>query len=61
MLTRCKHCGAWIQTDYGQDEPAAHQDHEGTATDPRAPGDYDDICDVCNYGDGLRGGPERDQ
>jgi hypothetical protein len=53
MLTKCKKCGAWIETTYGADEPAAHLDHEGTQDDPRAPGDYDDICDQCNYGEDL--------
>lgn len=55
-LAKCKHCGAWINPQYGADAPALHQGHEGTAEDPRAPGDYDDICDVCNYrGDQLGG------
>ena len=52
-ITRCKHCGAYINTDYGKDEPALHSDHEGTKDDPAAPGDYDDVCAMCNYGLGL--------
>lgn len=53
--TQCIHCGSWINPAYGKDAPAEHSGHAGTLTDPRAPGDYDNICDVCNYGKGLRG------
>jgi hypothetical protein len=56
-LTRCKHCRAWINPKFGADEPAAHAGNRGTQADPRAPGDYDDICDVCNYDKGLSGRP----
>lgn len=58
-LTRCIHCDSWIKPAYGQDEPAKHQGHAGTKSDPRAPGDWDNICDVCNYAKGLQGGPRR--
>lgn len=54
-LTECRHCGATIETAYGEDPPSEHSDAEGTPDDPRAPGDYDNICDVCNYGKGLSG------
>jgi hypothetical protein len=56
-LSRCMHCDAFINPKYGADSPAVHAGHEGTEEDPRAPGDYDNICDVCNYAKGLRGGP----
>jgi hypothetical protein len=52
-LTRCKHCNCFINPKYGEDAPAEHQDHDGSKEDPRAPGDYDNICDRCNYGKGL--------
>jgi hypothetical protein len=56
-LTRCIHCDAYINPQYGKYSPAEHSGHSGTEEDPRAPGDYDNICDSCNYGKGLRGGP----
>jgi hypothetical protein len=49
-ITRCKECGAYINTAYGATSPAAHADHAGTKEDPRSPGDWDDICDACGYG-----------
>ena len=49
MLLRCKKCGCWIETDFGRDTPAEHQDARGTRKDPRSPGDSDDVCDVCDY------------
>lgn len=55
-ITKCKHCGAYINTAYGKDSPAEHTEHSGTYDDPKAPGDYDDICDVCNYKYNKRGG-----
>ena len=48
-ITKCKKCDAYINTEYGEVEPSFYQNHEGTRKDPRAPGDYDTICDVCNY------------
>jgi hypothetical protein len=57
MLTECRHCGAAIETTFGADSPAEHQDAEGTPDDPRAPGDWDDVCAPCGYGEGLPGGP----
>lgn len=57
MITRCKHCGCYIDTDLGEESPGATQDNEGSKDDPRATGEWDDICDQCNYGKGLRGGP----
>ena len=50
MLTTCRVCGCCIETDFGADSPAEHSDAAGTPHDPRSPGDYDDICDVCCYG-----------
>lgn len=57
-LSRCIHCGAWINTEYGIDAPGTNQGHAGTKDDPRAPGDFDNICDDCQYGKGLRGYPK---
>lgn len=51
MITKCKHCGCDIDTELGEHSP------NGDHVDPRAPGDWDDICDYCNYVKGLRGGP----
>ncbi len=56
-LTHCRHCGAWINPELGADAPGAHAGHAGTRQDPRAPGDYDNICDDCQYAKGLRGYP----
>lgn len=47
---RCRSCDAWIATELGRCAPAQHQARAGTREDPRAPGDRDDICDVCDYG-----------
>lgn len=58
FLVRCKYCRAWINLDFGKDAPALHTGATGTKDDPRTPGDYDNVCDVCNYGKGLRGGPQ---
>lgn len=49
VITECKYCGAVIDTEYGKDAPAEHSDAAGTTTDPRSPGDRDDVCDVCCY------------
>lgn len=57
MRTHCRHCNAVIETTYGADSPADHADAEGTHDDPRAPGDWDNVCAVCNYRDGLTGSP----
>lgn len=54
QLVRCTHCRAWIDLAFGTDEPAAHADAVGTKTDPRSPGDQDDVCDQCYYGKGRR-------
>lgn len=56
-LTRCIHCEAFINPKFGEDSPAEHAGHEGTKEDPRAPGDYDNVCDYCNYELRLRGYP----
>jgi hypothetical protein len=39
-LRRCMQCGCYINVLFGKDEPAAHQDAEGTR---------DEMCDVCDY------------
>jgi hypothetical protein len=49
MLVRCKNCGCWIETDFGNESPENHTDATGTYDDPRSPADWDDICDVCGY------------
>jgi len=46
-LSQCLTCGATINLEYGKDNYAEHQGHAGTPNDPRAPGEYDDICDEC--------------
>ena len=56
-ITNCKHCGAYIDTSLGADSPGTHQGQDGTKSKPFAPGDWDDICEPCNYGLELRGGP----
>lgn len=56
MLTTCIHCGCVIDTSLGALPPDGEY-RAGDEDDPRAPGDYDNICDVCNYSKGLRGGP----
>lgn len=56
-ITRCIHCNCYINLAYGSVSPGEHSEHSGRKDDPRAPGDWDDICDVCNYGKGLRSGP----
>lgn len=54
---RCKHCNAWIDTALSSKPIGETSENAGTESDPRAPGDHDDICAQCNYGKGLRGGP----
>lgn len=57
-LARCIHCDCWIDPKLGELPPGGeNSEHEGTEEDPKAPGDWDDICDYCNYAKGLRGGP----
>ncbi len=56
-LTQCIHCDKWINPAFGADSPAEHQGASGTKKDPFAPGDYDNVCALCNYGKGLRGHP----
>lgn len=47
---QCRHCKAWVNPAFGKDEPAKHQDAEGTKDDPRSPGDHNNCCDSCCYG-----------
>lgn len=61
MRTRCVHCEAEIETEFGAEAPSAHAGAEGTPNDPRSPGDYDNICDVCNYDLGLTGACSKSQ
>lgn len=56
-LTRCIHCGKWINPEFGAVSPAEHSETAGTKNDPHAPGDYDNVCAPCNYDKGLRGTP----
>lgn len=60
---RCIHCGAVIDADLGAESPSGEY-HEGTHDDPRPPGDWNNVCDVCNYQQGKTGTPppmERDE
>ncbi len=58
MITRCIHCNCFIETRLGELPPGGENaEHIGTFDDPKAPGDWDNICDQCNYGKGLPGGP----
>jgi hypothetical protein len=57
-LDQCIHCGCYIETELGADSPGKHSDRTGHYNSPRAPGEYDNICDVCNYANGLKGGPD---
>ncbi len=53
-LTNCRKCGCYIDPALGAFPPGGeHSEHVGTIDDPRAPGDWDDICDHCNYGSTL--------
>ena len=56
-MTNCIHCGCVINPWLGHSPPDGEQ-HSGTEDDPRPPGDWDNICDVCNYDKGLKGGPK---
>lgn len=49
-LETCRNCGATIDTSLGAEAPTGEY-HEGTPDDPRPPGETDDLCDVCEYGD----------
>lgn len=49
-LTTCRECGAFIDPAKGEESPTGEYT-EGTQADPRAPGDWDDLCDRCNYED----------
>lgn len=50
MITRCRNCGVLINTKLGGLPPGTI-DSEGR----RSPGDWDNVCDVCCYGEGVRG------
>jgi hypothetical protein len=62
MRTRCTNCGCVVETIFGADRPGTHDPAAGTDEDPRAPGDWDNVCEVCGYVSGVRGTPisERD-
>ena len=49
MRVRCEKCGCHVETDFGADAPAEHVYATGNQDDPRSPGDYDNLCDVCCY------------
>jgi hypothetical protein len=55
--TTCRHCGATIDPKLGADAPGTHADAEGTQDDPRAPGDWDNVCEICGYRDDKPGSP----
>lgn len=59
MVVLCVYCEAVIDLSLGEDPPTG-EEHSGDRDDPRAPGDWDNICDRCNYGLGLPGGPHVD-
>lgn len=46
---KCKECGSFIDLSLGGLLPGECAGREGTKKEPRSPGDYDDICDVCDY------------
>lgn len=48
-LCKCLKCKKWINPAFGLDGVSEHQEAIGTRTDPRAPGDWDDVCAVCYY------------
>lgn len=50
-LSTCRNCGRTIDLRLGQYSPADAPGGEGTPDDPIAPGDRDDICAACDYGD----------
>lgn len=51
-LYPCRHCGEWVNPEYGSVAPAEHSgQHFGTKDDPKAPGDHTDCCDDCCYGE----------
>lgn len=54
-LVNCKHCGCYI--DLGFADAPVSGERAGTTSDPRVPGDHNDICAPCNYEEGKRGGP----
>jgi hypothetical protein len=61
-LTRCMHCDCFIDPALGEFPPGGeHSEHSGEIDDPRAPGDFDNVCDYCNYSKGLRGTPRSKQ
>jgi hypothetical protein len=50
-MNTCRKCGAYIDPSLGSIAPTGEY-HSGEEDDPRPPGDWDDIYDVCNYGEG---------
>jgi hypothetical protein len=60
MKRECDYCKLWIETEYGADSPAEHQEADGSWDDPLAPGDWDNVCAPCNYALDRPGGPNAD-
>lgn len=56
-LVTCDFCSSAIDLAFADDAPAMHEGAAGTADDPRSPGDYNNVCDVCCYLEGRRGSP----
>lgn len=50
-LSKCRLCGRTIDLDLGAFAPADAPGGDGTPDDPIAPGDHNDICAICDYGD----------
>ena len=48
--TRCGRCDRHIDTRLGLHLPARYAHRTGTADNPLAPGDFDDVCAPCDYG-----------
>jgi hypothetical protein len=48
-LRTCRECGCWVDLKLGEFSPGTTGDREGTLEGPRAPGDWDDICENCDY------------
>lgn len=52
-LYHCVHCDCWINSSLGDDSPGKHSDNTGEEDCPRAPGDHNDCCEHCCYGEEL--------
>jgi hypothetical protein len=50
-LRTCCECGCKIDLDLLAFESGTTGAREGTPEEPRAPGDWDNLCENCDYGD----------